>query len=185
MNATARTSRPQLSSILIAAAVIALIVVNIVVMWQRNSGGDSAPSFTLEVLDPKPGQPDEIRLADLKGKVVVLDFWATWCPSCVRNMPELEAFYRTVDPDKVAIFAINGEGKPNAHRTVRSFISARDYTMPILMDNGSVFDAFRVSSIPQTIIIDTQGRIRETHRGFLSREDLAADVERLLSESAP
>jgi cytochrome c biogenesis protein CcmG/thiol:disulfide interchange protein DsbE len=175
----------RLISGLIIGLVVILIGLNIwYVLSDHTATGAPAPGFTLPRFNPPAGQPPTVSLRDLQGKVVVLDFWATWCPSCVRGLPEVEALYQSVDPSDVAVFAVNGEGKRDAQRLVKQFIEARDYQLPILMDNGSVFDAFDVRGIPQTVIIDRTGRIRSIHHGFVSYAALSEEVNRLLAESA-
>jgi peroxiredoxin len=168
---------------LVVGIILLLIAGN--VWYALSRGGDlgaPAPGFTLPRFDPPADQPAEVSLRDLRGKVVVLDFWATWCPSCVRGLPELEALYQSVDPTQVAVFAVNGEGKPNPQQAVRRFIDAKGYQVPVLIDNGSVFNAFDVRGIPQTVIIDQEGRVRAVHHGVVSRGKLAEDIARLLRD---
>ena len=115
---------------------------------------NSAPDFTLETLDGK-----EIKLSDLKGSVVFLDFWATWCGPCVKALPHTQKMSETEDAKqgKMHIFAVNvGEDKD----TVNSFMSENRYTFTVLMDReNKVAASYEVEGIPRFIVIDKNGRI--------------------------
>lgn len=114
----------------------------------------SAPDFTLETLDGK-----EIKLSDLRGSVVFLDFWATWCGPCVKALPHTQKMSETEDAKqgKMHIFAVNvGEDKD----TVSSFMSENKYTFTVLMDQkNEVAASYEVEGIPRFIVIDKDGRI--------------------------
>jgi peroxiredoxin len=120
-----------------------------------------APDFTL------PGDNGEIyRLADYRGKVVVLNFWATWCPPCRYEMPAMERAWQKVKGKGVVFLAVNvGENED------RIFQFTGDYpvTFPLLMDQkGEVVKKYPVIGLPTTYIIDTRGQV--THRAVGTRE---------------
>jgi len=120
--------------------------------------GKPAPDFTLDTLDG-----DTVTLSDLKGQVVVLDFWATWCPPCVRSLPELDQLHQQRAGDTVRIFAVNL--KENEEQ-VHSFLRSRGLTVPVLLDReGEVAEKFNVHAIPQTIIIGKDGEVRQVFVG--------------------
>lgn len=112
-----------------------------------------APQFTLEDVDGK-----QHRLADLRGKVVVVNFWATWCPPCRREMPSLERLSQILKDD-VTVIAVNVAEEVD---TVFSYTGTLDVspTFPILFDRDSrVLKAYPVRGLPTTFIVDRQGRI--------------------------
>jgi len=120
-----------------------------------------APDFTLNTLG---GQ--EVTLSKLRDKPVVINFWATWCPSCVEEMPAIEAFYRKHQND-MHLLAVNVGS--NAE-TVMSFAQEKGLDFPILFDeNGTVADLYRVRSIPVTVFVDTQGVLVERRIGSMSQ----------------
>ncbi|MHB8534123.1 MAG: peroxiredoxin family protein [Sulfuricaulis sp.] len=129
----------------------------------------TAPDFTLKGEDGKT-----YRLSDYRGKVVLLNFWATWCPPCREEMPSMERAYRKVKSENIAILAVNvGEDAD----TVFAFTGRYPLTFPLLLDlDGSVIGKYPVVGLPTTFIVDPRGRV--THRAVGSRE---WDDDRLLN----
>ncbi|OGO30466.1 MAG: hypothetical protein A2Z16_02620 [Chloroflexi bacterium RBG_16_54_18] len=124
--------------------------------------GSPAPDF---VLDDLSGNP--VKLSDLKGRLVVLNFWATWCIPCRTEMPEFQNIYRQKEPDLV-VLGINLEQSPGE---IQDFITQLDITYPILLDEeGQVSRLYKVVQLPNTFFIDHDGIIRMRHIGFLSGE---------------
>lgn len=130
----------------------------------------AAPDFTLKGEDGKT-----YRLSDYRGKMVVLNFWATWCPPCRREMPSMERAYRKVKGENIAILAINvGEDE----NTVFAFTGHYPVTFPLPLDiDGTVIQKYPVIGLPTTFIVDPRGYI--THRAVGSRE---WDDDRLLGQ---
>jgi peroxiredoxin len=96
------------------------------------------------------------RLRDLKGKVVLVNFWATWCPPCRKEMPDLEALYAEYKDKGLVVLAVSDEERAK----VEPFIAARKYTFPVLLDEGrKVSEALRIEGIPKTFIYDREGRL--------------------------
>lgn len=107
--------------------------------------------FTLTDLDGKPW-----NLKDLKGKVVLLNFWATWCPPCRKEMPDLEMLYRRFGAQGFIILGIDDEET----ETVKPFIAQQGITYPVLLDPGrKVNTLFRIEGIPKTFVYDRDGKI--------------------------
>ena len=131
--------------------------------------GDEAPALSLAQIGPTGALGDRLTLADTRGKVTVLDFWATWCNPCLAAMPRLEQLARS-HPD-VAVLTINLDDPARA----RALFNERGYTMKLLADDGDVSQRYGVTSIPHTVIIDRRGTVREVVRGTGS--DLAASVD--------
>ena len=107
--------------------------------------------FTLTDLDGKAW-----NLKDLKGKVVLLNFWATWCPPCRKEMPDLEMLYRRFGAQGLIILGIDDEEA----ETVKPFIAQQGITYPVLLDPGrKVNTLFRIEGIPKTFVYDRDGKI--------------------------
>ncbi|MCC6393981.1 MAG: TlpA family protein disulfide reductase [Bryobacterales bacterium] len=110
-----------------------------------------AYTFTLPLLDGKP-----IGLAELRGKVVLLNFWATWCGPCREEMPILENVYRQMKDKGVAVLAITDEDPSVVQRFAKEFKMG----LPVVIDRTrSTFDHYAIEGLPQTVILDRQGRI--------------------------
>ncbi len=95
-------------------------------------------------------------LKELRGEVVLVNFWATWCPPCQKEMPDLEALYKRFRHERFVILAISDEEVDK----VRPFIAARKITYPILLDPGrKVYGAFQVEGIPKSFVYDRDGKL--------------------------
>jgi thiol-disulfide isomerase/thioredoxin len=95
-------------------------------------------------------------LKDLAGKVVLVNFWATWCPPCQKEIPALETLYKRFGGQGLIILAISDEDG----KTVKPFIESRKVTYPILLDSGrKVNDLFQVEGIPKSFVYDRSGKL--------------------------
>src|SRR3989338_10093348 len=112
-----------------------------------------APDFTLNTLDGK-----KVSLKDFKGKVVFLNFLATWCPPCVVEMPSMEALHKRFKGKGLVVLAVNDAENVNK---VSSFVKKRGYTFHVLLDSdGLVTDgSYRVVGLPTTYLIDSNGMV--------------------------
>jgi peroxiredoxin len=142
--------------------------------------GQEAPLFELEQLDGGP-----VSLSSLLGKdVVVLDFWATWCPPCRKGLPVIADLAREYAGRGVAVYAVN---QMEPADTVRSFLKEQGITVPVLLDTaGIVGRTYEVSGIPQTVLIDRTGKVRYVHVGmsFGFKGSLERQLNTLLAEPA-
>ncbi|MFC7060330.1 TlpA family protein disulfide reductase [Halobacillus seohaensis] len=121
--------------------------------------GDQAPDFELETLDG-----ETIKLSELTGKKVILNFWATWCPPCKVEMPEMEKFHQEYG-DEVEVIAVNATGTESNRSDVASFIEEEKYTFPIVLDEElKVNNDYQVISIPTTYFIGSDGKIQEPRK---------------------
>ena len=144
------------------------------------STGDKAPDFEL-----KTAGGESVKLSDLRGKVVVLDFWATWCKPCKRALPMLEEFHKWTKSDEkpVQVFAVNTfERAPDNDKilkNVRKYWTDNEFTMKTLMDYDSgVAQQYGLSSIPVTIVVGPDGNVAAVHKGYNDKmvEQLKTDV---------
>ena len=123
-------------------------------------GNPPAPPMTLEDIDGRVH-----RLADSRGKVIVVNFWATWCPPCVAEMPALQRMYDALVDEGIRVLAVNaGESAEDIRSFVRDFEPA--LTFPLLRDpKGDTFERWRVLGLPHTFIVDRSGRLAYTAAG--------------------
>lgn len=138
------------------------------------SAGAPAPQFTL----PKRGG-GHLSLAQLKGKVVLINFWASWCDPCRREMPLLESLYKRYSKLGFTLIGVNVD--PNREAADR-WLKQAPVTFPILYDTRSkVSNLYQVSGMPSTVIIDRKGTVRFLHRSYRpGDESLYADTIRSL-----
>jgi len=120
--------------------------------------------------------------ADLHGRVVVLDFWATWCPACRRELPEIDKLYRRYQssPD-VAIWAVDVNNGGETLAKAADFVRQHGYILPVAFDGGNVSDRLLGDSgFPALLVLDKSGRIRLIHTGYDGSERLISELSRTL-----
>jgi thiol-disulfide isomerase/thioredoxin len=121
--------------------------------------GDAAPDFKLADLDGK-----EVTLASLKGKVVLLDFWATWCGPCKAAMPTIQKLHDEYKDKGVVILGVNTwEEKPQA---AREYMTKRKFTYGCLLKGDELAQAYGVTGIPTLVIIGRDGRVAKVEVGL-------------------
>jgi thiol-disulfide isomerase/thioredoxin len=157
--------------------------------------GKPAPDFTLTVLDG-PGKTREVRKADLAGKVVLIDFWATWCPPCMAELPEVQNLvddYAKRNAKGVVVVALSIDSDPGAHDDVRTLVEKTLAGKELKLTEGPVSlvgldpsqtipKLFHVSGIPTVFLLDGQGIVQAVHVGFRPdvRESLSREIDSLL-----
>jgi peroxiredoxin len=120
--------------------------------------GFSAPDFTLETPDS-----GTVNLADLRGQVVLINFWATWCPPCRAEMPAIQQVYERYREQGFTVLAVNMQ---EGDTQVAAFVNEMGLTFPILMDrDGSVSNRYQVKALPSTFVVDRQGVIQNVTLG--------------------
>jgi thiol-disulfide isomerase/thioredoxin len=150
---------------------------------------DKAAEVNPDIAGPYPGyrapdftSPDLaghlVRLSDFRGKPILLNFWATWCPPCRKEVPDLQAFYRQYG-DKVVLLGINfGEDKEE----IKRFLERYGATYTSLLDkDGEVFVLYRLTGLPTSFWIDEQGVIRGMWLGTMSLKDMVAGFKKTTS----
>jgi cytochrome c biogenesis protein CcmG/thiol:disulfide interchange protein DsbE len=141
------------------------------------AAGEQAANFTLESLNG-----DKVTLSALRGKVVFLNIWATWCPPCREEMPSLETLYDEFKNNKnFVMLAVSQDTKGRA--AVLPYIQKHGYHFEVLLDpKNKVGEAYNVSGVPETFIIDRNGRIVAHHMGAFNwaRPDVREALQELL-----
>ncbi|WP_242136633.1 redoxin domain-containing protein [Bacillus cereus group sp. BfR-BA-01360] len=138
--------------------------------------GKAAPHFELAKLDGT-----KVKLSDLKGKKVIVNFWATWCGPCQQEMPDMEAFYKKHKED-IEILAVNYTVSELANGTekVRQFAEEKGVTFPILLDTDiSVTTRYKVITIPTSYFINTKGIIQDKFIGPMTQKEMEKRVAKL------
>ncbi|MFL0504777.1 TlpA family protein disulfide reductase [Ureibacillus sp. 179-F W5.1 NHS] len=134
--------------------------------------GNIAPNFTLETLEG-----EVLSLSDFKGKKVFINFWATWCPPCRAEMPDIQKFSEDED---VLVLAINLTHTEDSLLTVDNFIQEKGFDFPVLVDeNGEVAELFRVQAYPTSYMIDTSGRIQFVALGAMNYDLMVKEYKKL------
>lgn len=132
--------------------------------------GRTAPNFELETLDG-----ETVRLSSLRGRVVFLNFWATWCEPCRRELPAFERFMADQPADGPLILALNNGETPEQ---IRPFLAENGGSaLTVLLDSGyAVEQLYDVNFFPSTFVVDAGGVVRDMHLGEMTLDDLNAYV---------
>ncbi len=155
---------------------IAVVLIGIFLSYFLLAGKNYCPVAKASALDEAQVQPlapgftlpnmkgDSVSLADYRGKVVVLNFWASWCPPCRAEMPSMEQLYKKMKGNDFELLAVNVE--KNGRPAVTDFIKKIPVSFPVLLDDTQhVSGLYQVSGLPQTVIINKQGEIVQQFTG--------------------
>lgn len=132
--------------------------------------GRYAPDFSWTDASGK-----QVRLSDYRGKTVLINFWATWCPPCKAEMPEIEAYWQENRDTGIMVLAVNVGDEDEF--TIRQFMQKNKLTFKALNDDsGQVAAAYRVNGIPVSYFVDPRGVIRDTYVGAMTKGIIAAKM---------
>lgn len=135
----------------------------------------AAPSWTLKDLEGR-----DVSFGQFKGKVVVVDFWATWCGPCVMEIPGYIEMQRKYGPDGLVIVGVSLDQKGPAH--VKKFAEAKGMNYTLVMGDDVVVEAFGgVEAIPTTFLVDREGKIVHRKTGAMAHDDYEKLVKQALN----
>ncbi|MBW3564822.1 MAG: redoxin family protein [Acidobacteria bacterium] len=137
--------------------------------------GTPAPPFRLQTYDGK-----EVELADFEGDVVLLDFWATYCPPCMKALPELQSLHQQ---NRGKGFSVVGITVDDRKELVAKATGRSGVTYPILQATPEVWNAYRVTALPSLILIGRNGTIIRRYVGEADKAAMIAEIERALEET--
>jgi peroxiredoxin len=158
-SAVAAKGGSHLVIVIVGAAILAL---TFAIVWMQSAKyellavGKPAPDFSLSDLNDKP-----YRLSDFRGKVVFLNFWATWCKPCREEMPSMEILNKNFEKDGLVILAVSID-RVTTTKDIPPFVKGLNLTFPVLIDSwGKTDKPYKRMGVPETFIIDQEGIIRE------------------------
>lgn len=156
------TTKPTAPRLLILIAGTVILVLTFAIVWLQSAKyeplvvGKPAPDFALSDLNDKP-----YRLSDFRGKVVFLNFWATWCKPCREEMPSMEILNKNFEKDGLVILAVSID-RVTTTKEIPPFVKGLNLTFPVLIDSwGKTDKPYKRMGVPETFIIDQEGIIRE------------------------
>jgi cytochrome c biogenesis protein CcmG/thiol:disulfide interchange protein DsbE len=139
----------------------------------------TAPDFALQ---DASGQ--QLRLSAFRGKVVLLDFWATWCQGCATEIPWFVEFAGKYKDRGLSVIGVSLDA--DGWKAVKPYIAKNGVDYPIVIGDDSLANLYKVTAMPVTLLIDQQGRIAATHEGVFSKDTYSSEIEKLLAtEPAP
>ena len=176
----------MIAVVAVAAALVALLAYGVASQGTDTSIDDavdrgerpSAPDATLPVL----GADGSGSLRDYRGQVVVLNFWASWCPPCVDELPLLERTQRRIKRRGATVLGVNYQDLPE---DARIFVDRFDLSFPNLRDrDGEYAEKYAILGFPETFVIDREGRIAAARRGPVTADWLETALSPLLRDNA-
>jgi cytochrome c biogenesis protein CcmG/thiol:disulfide interchange protein DsbE len=134
-----------------------------------------AAAFTLEDDSGKP-----LALSDLQGKVVLLNFWATWCHGCKTELPWFSEFAKTYGKSGLAV--VGASTDKDGWKVVRPYLRQKPVHFPVVLAPAELTDSYHLEAMPMTILIDRRGRVAATFTGMVDRAVCEKDLQALLHE---
>ena len=124
-----------------------------------------------------------VSFKELQGKVIFLNFWATWCPPCQKEMPHIQELYEKYQnsDDVMIVTVVYPAGEKNGEQSVQDFLKENEYTMPVLMDDGALSMAFGISSYPTTVMVQKDGVPFGVAKGQLTKDIMEQIISQTLS----
>ncbi|QHS22354.1 redoxin domain-containing protein [Virgibacillus sp. MSP4-1] len=137
--------------------------------------GKTAPDFTLHTMEG-----EQVKLSDFYGEKVMLNFWASWCKPCRKEMPEMQKFHEKYG-DKMNIIAVNATGYETTEDNVQDFINKYNLTFPVPLDQELTvsMDQYQVFNLPSSYFINTEGKVMEKYSGSITFEVLKEKMTNL------
>jgi peroxiredoxin len=158
---------------LLAAAIVILALLPGCTSKEQGTASAAAPDFTLQDLSGK-----KVTLSGLKGSVVLLEFWATWCPPCRESIPGIERLHKAYGGKGLTVLAISFD--EGGWDKVRNFTAEHQITYSVLKGTDDVSTKYQVRMIPAMYLVDRQGIIRKQYMGAGNDEELEKEIKTLL-----
>lgn len=157
---------------------ITLLILSIKVMLSQDIN-TAAPDFS-----GKDMNNNSVKLSDFKGKVVLLDFWASWCVPCKKSIPYFIEYYNNNKDTNLIIVAVNVDTDPENFKSFRNKLT-QDFPFTVILDNeNNIIKKYNIDAMPTTLFIDKKGIIRKITTGFTndSPKEYSEEIEKLLNE---
>ncbi|HEX7065511.1 MAG TPA: TlpA disulfide reductase family protein [Bacillales bacterium] len=149
-------------------------------MADKEQALEKAPSFSLT----EYGTNQEIALDDFRGHCVMLTFWVSWCPDCLRDLPKKEKLFHALEKNRdLAFLTVNVTGREGDPEDGLRFIEHNDIRLPVLRDiETNVYDAYHCTSVPYTVLLNRQHEIEERFNDHTSFVEITLALEKLLAK---
>ncbi|MDF1563839.1 MAG: TlpA disulfide reductase family protein [Deltaproteobacteria bacterium] len=174
----------QWMGVILALMAVGILALSVLDMRGGSAAGlrvaEGEPMLALEGPDLE-GETLRFAAGDSGGKVLLIDFWATWCPPCVAEMPILASIHRELQAEGVEVIAVNADtagGREGQARLVRGFLKQQQIDLPVLLDDGRNQAVYGIRSFPTLIVVGVDGKVSKIFGGLTSRDHLLKAIER-------
>jgi len=162
----------------IAIGLITLILGIAIGSWRIQPKPVVAPASWVFELSYPDAQGKTTALSDVRGRLTIVNFWATWCPPCIEEMPELSQVHSDLSPNNVKVIGLAIDSPSN----VREFLESRSFSYPLLITGGSGTELARrlgngIDALPYTVMIDEKGRVVKQKTGRIREEELRSWIK--------
>jgi len=157
--------------------VVLMACVSMFLLTGVQAESEMAPNFTL-----KSRSGENIKLSELRGQVVLVNFWASWCGPCRQEMPVLEKLYKKYKALGFVVLGINVDDDP---AQAEALLEVIDVSFPILFDSDKkISEKYRITAMPSSFFIDRDGKLRSEHKGYMPEYDLLYknEIKKLIRE---
>jgi len=168
------------AAIIIGITLMGVQAISDGVKVQRLPGiGVQAPAFSL---DTASGEP--VTLADYKGQIVIVNFWASWCPPCRAEMPSMQTMHDRYKAQGVTVLAVNMTATESSAKQAVTFMANGNYTMPLALDTqGKTMESYRIRAYLTTVIIDQAGIVQHIFEGAVHHRTLEEAIRGMETKS--
>jgi cytochrome c biogenesis protein CcmG, thiol:disulfide interchange protein DsbE len=186
-NSVPRRGVPVWAQVIVWVALLGLLVIVALGLRRSQQGsvqvGDTIPDFTLTFFDGYTYQgKTDVKLSELRGKVVVINFWASWCKPCEQEAPDLESAWNSYEPGGQVVFV--GADYVDTEPEARGYLKKFAISYPTGPDLGTrISQMFRITGVPETYIIDQNGKLAYAKIGpFVSEAEIHASIDPLIKK---
>ncbi|HEX4487669.1 MAG TPA: TlpA disulfide reductase family protein [Terriglobales bacterium] len=169
-----QTLRALALLIILAATALLADEPGVRAVLQSASERKAAPEFALE---DRSGKTASVK--DYRGKVLLLDFWATWCHGCKQEIPWFVEFHRKYGAEGLSVVGVSLDS--DGWKVVKPFLNASDVPYRIVLGNDGVAKQYGIASMPDTYLIDRDGKIAAVYSGLVNKDDVEANIQKMLS----
>lgn len=176
--------RSRFANVLLCSSLATVVVIGCVLLPAQESGSRAAlvPSAQRKAapgVDLKDSTGKQFTLKDYRGKILLLDFWATWCHGCKQEMPWFADFDRKYRDSGLAVVGVSMDD--DGWKVVSPFIKSTGVPYQIVLGDEKTAKSYQIENMPDTFLVDREGRIAAVYRGMVDRENLEANIRSVLN----